>query len=103
LDAENRVYLTGIFEQTVDFDPGTGIFKLNSTGGGDLFLSRLDAMGEFSFAQSAGGSTGDEEALGIAVGPSGNISITGVYFSDQADLDPTDGTACVSLGIHLVS
>jgi hypothetical protein len=47
LDSAGNVYTTGFFLGTVDFDPGAGTFNLTSAGSGDLFVSKLDASGNF--------------------------------------------------------
>ena len=54
-DATNRVYVTGAFSQTIDFDPGTGASYLTSAGGTDAFVLRFNAHGTFSFADPMGG------------------------------------------------
>ncbi|MBN2473963.1 MAG: VCBS repeat-containing protein, partial [Pirellulales bacterium] len=95
LDNRGGVYLAGSFQQTVDFDPGPGIFRQTSTGGDDLFVLKLDAAGLFCFAQSVGGTNGagDERAFDVAADPAGGLAITGAFASAEVDLDPTDGQA----------
>ncbi|MBK9358160.1 MAG: hypothetical protein IPN08_12315 [Bacteroidales bacterium] len=39
LDANNTVYLTGMFSDTIDFDPGNGTFLLSSFGQVDAFIA----------------------------------------------------------------
>jgi len=95
LDGQDNVYLAGGFQETVDFDPGEGVFRLSSTGGDDLFVWKLDTDGLFCFAQSVGGTTdaGNERAFGIAVDAGGDLAIVGAFSSSDVDLDPTDGEA----------
>lgn len=40
-DDDERVYVTGRFEDTVDFDPGNGIFNMVSAGSTDIFILKL--------------------------------------------------------------
>src|SRR5947207_348992 len=55
LDASGNVYTTGSFNSTVDFDPGAGIFNLTPAGE-DIFISKLDAAGNFVWAKAMNGS-----------------------------------------------
>jgi hypothetical protein len=89
-DAEN-VYVTGHFAGTTDFDPGVGTYNLTSAGLYDIYISKLDANGNFVFAKSMSG-TGDNHSLSIAMDASGNIFTAG-YFYSTCDFDP-------GLGVH---
>lgn len=53
-DREGNVYVCGSFENTVDFDPGSGIYNLSSTGGENIFVMKLDPDGNFLWAKSFG-------------------------------------------------
>jgi len=88
IDALGNVYTVGNYMGTVDFNPGTGTFNLTSVGLFDIFISKLDASGNFVFAKSMGGPLNDW-ATSIAL--SGNIYTTG-YFYGTADFDPGAGT-----------
>ena len=94
IDGSGNVYITGRFQATADFDPGAGTMNLTSLGGNDVFVSKLNAAGEFVWARSFGG-TGNDEAYSVAVDGSGNVHTTG-YFSDTADFDPGAGTVNVT-------
>jgi hypothetical protein len=89
VDASGNVYTTGIFQGTADFDPGPGTFNLVSAGGWDIFISKLDATGNFVWAKSMGGA-GDEISYSIALDAAGNVYITG-WFEGTADFDPGPG------------
>jgi hypothetical protein len=84
-----NVYITGIFYSTVDFDPGTGISNLTSTGAGDIFISKLDASGGFIWAKNMGGA-GNDFGNSVAVDNVENVYTTG-YFTGIADFDPAVG------------
>ena len=90
VDASGNVYTTGYFQGTADFDPGAGTYNLTSAGGDDIFVSKLDASGNFVWAKNMGGAFYDD-AWSVAVDASGNVYTTG-YFRDIADFDPGPGT-----------
>ncbi len=90
VDASGNVYTTGFFWQTTDFDPGIGVFNLTSAQYGyDIFISKLDAHGNFVWAKKMGGGAYDD-GLSIAVDSSGNVYTTG-HFYGTADFDPGKG------------
>ena len=88
-DVAENVYTTGTFGGAVDFDPGPGVFNLNPVGNADVFISKLDAGGNFVWVQQIG-SVGFEQAYSIALDGSNNI-ISGGIFYDSTDFDPTVG------------
>jgi Secretion system C-terminal sorting domain len=90
VDAAENVYTTGQFWRTVDFDPGSGTYNLSSVGDHDIFVQKLDAAGNFLWAKSTGGSSGDG-GNSITVDATGNIYSTG-YFQATVDFDPGSGT-----------
>lgn len=91
IDASGNVYLTGQFQGTVDFDPGTATANLSSSGNEDVFFAKFDANGNYLFAKSIG-STGGDRGYGITVDGSSNVYVTG-YYQLTADFDPGAGTA----------
>jgi hypothetical protein len=90
LDASGNVYTTGNFNRTNDFDPGAGTFNLTSAGYGDIFISKLDAAGNFVWAKAMEG-TFNENSFAIALDDSGNVYTTG-SFQRTVDFDPGAGT-----------
>lgn len=92
-DSSGNVFTTGQFAGTVDFDPGAGTFNLTSAGGDDIFISKLDASGNFDWAKSMG-AAGDDKGSEIFADDSDNIFITG-DFRNTVDFDP--GTNTVNL------
>jgi len=90
IDAAGNIYTTGSFSGTVDFDPGAGVFNLTSAGSNDIFISKLDANGNFVWARAMGG-VGSDGGWGIAVDIARNVYITG-GFQGTADFDPGAGT-----------
>ncbi len=90
LDAAGNVYTTGGFQGTADFDPGGGVFNLTAAGSGDIFISKLDAAGNFVWAKQMGGATTDD-GRSITVDAAGNVYTTG-QFTGTADFDPGMGS-----------
>jgi hypothetical protein len=86
-DGQGNLYTAGRFAGSAAFDA----IRLASAGGSDLFLARLDASAHVAWAVGIGG-TGADEARGIAVGPAGDVYVTG-SFSGTVDFDPGPGRA----------
>lgn len=89
-DSSGNVYITGFFQNTVDFDPGPGTYYLTSDGNYDIFVLKLDASGNLIWAVSMGGQS-TQSAHGLAVDPSGYLYITGEFYG-TTDFDPGTGT-----------
>lgn len=89
VDDSGNVYTTGYFTDTTDFDPGTGVYNLYSTGFWDIFISKLDVNGNFVWAKAMSG-TALSEGYAITTDASGNVYTTG-YYTDTIDFDPGPG------------
>src|SRR4051812_33891116 len=51
-DQYGNVYTVGTFHDTVDFDPGAGVYNLISNGSSSsIYLCKLDSMGNFVWAR----------------------------------------------------
>ncbi|CAN5479577.1 hypothetical protein BH10BAC1_BH10BAC1_00880 [soil metagenome] len=90
VDATGNVYTTGDFWATADFDPSAGTTNLVSLGDDDVFISKLDASGNFVWAKQFAGTTLDK-GNAIALDNTGNVYTTG-FFSGTVDFDPNAGT-----------
>ncbi len=92
VDDAGNVWVTGVYQETVDFDPGAGVFELTSSGGEEIFALKLSASGDFLWAGSMG-SPGYEEPTAISVDNTGigSVYVAG-YFSDPMEVDPGPGT-----------
>jgi len=91
LDASGNVHTIGYFWGTVDFDPNAGTANLTAAGNADIFVSKLDASGNYVWAKNMGSATFDN-GNSIALDASGNVYTTG-GFSGTADFDPGAGTS----------
>lgn len=86
IDNSGNIYTIGFFTDTVDFDPGTGVFNLISNGEKDIFIQKSDANGHFIWVKQIGGSSIDE-SWAITLDDEGHIYTTG-WFRDTVDFDP---------------
>ena len=104
IDATGRVYTTGFFNDTADFDPSAALFNLSAMGGRNGFLSILDADGEFVSA-SALGAGAETNAYGVAVDGSSHPHVVG-DFDGTGDFDPdaaaTKNLASVNMDIYVL-
>jgi hypothetical protein len=55
VDHSHHVYLTGVFSDTVDFEPGKKKFNLTSQGLQDAFIAKYDGNGTLLWARGLGG------------------------------------------------
>ncbi len=94
VDAAGSVYTTGYFQGTVDFDPNSGIFELTAwtTFGQDIFISKLDAMGNFVWAKKLGSfNIYGDYGTAIVVDAQANVYTAG-YYGSTVNFDPGAGT-----------
>ncbi|MCB9252135.1 MAG: SBBP repeat-containing protein [Flavobacteriales bacterium] len=94
VDTKGNVFVTGTFIATVDFDPGAGVFNLVSKSAPtsqltDIFILKLNSIGEFVWAKQIGGLESDESSS-ISIDALGNVIIAGNY-QDSVDFDPGPG------------
>lgn len=83
VDNSGNSYIVGDFSGTAIF----GNTTLTSAGSSTVFIAKLDADGNFSWAKNAGGS-GYDKGFGIYVDPQGNSYATG-HFSGTATFGNT--------------
>jgi len=86
IDAQGNKYVTGNFEGSATF----GATTLNSIGGSDVFIAKMDVNGNWLWAIKAGG-TNYDYSHSIAVDAQGNAYITGT-FHGNANFDTTSLT-----------
>jgi hypothetical protein len=74
-DSTGAVTVVGQFSNTVTFGAGTA---LESNGGTDVFVLRLDGSGNFGWAQDFGGGSNDT-ASAVVVDSHGGVTLSGSY------------------------
>lgn len=91
-DALGNVYACGHFRDTVDFDPGPGVFNLISTLNPlgffqeDGFVVKYDSVGNFRWAVQIPGPR-VQQCTTVVADAMGNVYVAG-DFTDTLDLDP---------------
>lgn len=78
-DASNNVIILGFFSGKADFNPGPDTFYLNSRGDIDIFVTKLNANGEFVWAKQFGGSKQDL-CRTMDMDNTGNIYVGGAFY-----------------------
>jgi len=82
VDDAGNCYLTGWFNDTASF----GTFSITSNGDYDIFIAKIDSLGNWLWATQAGGDSIDN-GVGIAIDNVGNCYVTGC-FVNTADFGP---------------
>jgi hypothetical protein len=80
-DNAGNLYVVGSFSAPVSFtSPNfSGPLTLTPAGASDVFLARLDASGNLSWARQVGGSGAWADGAGIAVDGQGGVYLTGSF------------------------
>jgi len=81
VDSDDNVYVTGMTQ---------GELGGSNNGAGDAFLAKFDELGGLSWVRQLG-TTANEHAHDVAVGPSGDVYVTGKTGGDLGD--PNAGSA----------
>ncbi len=89
IDSFGNIYTTGIFKDTVDFDPGSDVHTLENAKKSDVFFQKLDNSGNFLWAKNLGNNLNDFAAGSLAINNYNELIAVG-RFRDTADFDPTD-------------
>jgi hypothetical protein len=87
---DGEISLTGYFNGTVDFNPGSGVNNLTSNGNRDIFVLKLNSNGDYDWAHKFGSSLPDE-GVATCFDLNGNVYTTGFY-QETVDFNPGSGT-----------
>ena len=94
IDNDNNVVICGNFNNTVDFDPGPGVYNITSTAHIQSFIVKLTSNGDFIWAKQFGNSPVVQAGCNIAdvkCDGEGNIYLAG-DFKGNCDFDPGTGS-----------
>ena len=97
VDSAGNILVAGTFGADVDFNPSGGDIHV-SNGDLDAFISKFDPSGNFIWASTWGGPSGDV-AYDCASDSTNAIGITG-YFMDTVDFDPLTPGGMYSFTSH---
>lgn len=89
-DLQNNIYIAGYFNGNVDFNPGLGVFNLSSVNNQNIFILKLNTLGEFLWAKQFSGME-FKNVSALRTDNSGNVYTTG-GFKGIVDFDPGVGT-----------
>jgi len=88
VDGTGIAYVTGLFLDTVDFNPDAVADDLHSSNGGsDIFLSKFDSSGTFLWARTWGGSDYDTGNAAV-MDESGYSYVAGYFRGTSVDFNP---------------
>ena len=82
VDNSGNVYVTGEFQGTVDFNPGTGVENLIASAQGDIYLLKLDVNGNFLWVKQI--TSEGAKGAALSLDDDETIFLLG-YFSGTAD------------------
>jgi hypothetical protein len=77
-DSSNNIYVTGFFEGSVNFAQDWNGDETKNSLGDDIFVTKLDADGEYVWTHRIGGSD-QEYTDSICTDPTGNVYIAGHF------------------------
>ncbi|ESU22320.1 hypothetical protein FEDK69T_23030 [Flavobacterium enshiense DK69] len=86
-----EIYVTGLFQNTVDFNPSAATANLTSAGMEDIFIAKYDSNGSYLWAKAMGG-PGSDRGESLALNGSGEVHVTG-SFQGTVDFDPSAAVA----------
>lgn len=95
-DLNGRIYVTGYFYGSADFDPSPSTYSLTANlFTRDSYITKFDGLGNLIWAKNLGGGYFDE-GISCNVDTKGNVYSTG-YYSGIGDFDPSS-TSTYTLG-----
>ncbi|MEX0813380.1 MAG: T9SS type A sorting domain-containing protein [Chitinophagales bacterium] len=90
IDKYGNVYVSGVFNDTVDFNSGDNVYNLVPSYNEDIYLLKLNPFGNFLWVKNLEGISTPEYTSFLDVDLFGNIYMIG-GFSGTLDFNPTNG------------
>lgn len=91
-DKDNSIYFGGDCKGTNDFDPGPNLFNLSVSNGNDIFIAKLDSIGDFKWANQYGtpGTFWTNKVSDLSIIGPDTVLMTG-YYQDVIDFNHGPG------------
>ena len=93
-DSQGSLFMTGIFHNTIDFDPGPGVVNVSTDTANpsvaDTYILKLDVNRNFEWVGVIESTYGPVYTQAMEAGPNDQIYFVGGV-SDTADMDPNSG------------
>lgn len=93
ITTENDIVSTGTFMTITDLDPGTGNHMVASSGGQEIFVSKINENGIFQWGGNIK-SPGHDLSCGLTVNAAGDVYVSG-FILDSASFNLTTGASKV--------
>ncbi len=85
-DNEGNIYITGTFQESIDFDPSANEVSITAESGWDVFIMKLNSFGDLLWVKNLGPYK-YLKANSMSLDEDNNIYLTG-YFSGTIDFNP---------------
>lgn len=93
VDDNQSVYVAGIFSDLTDFDPGIGTYNINPSIGNNIYITKLDSLGNLDWAKSIGGLVSSIPTFipfVLRLDDKSNIYLAGGFNHSSVDFDPSN-------------
>ncbi len=78
-DKLGNIYVTGMIQGTVDFDPSSNVLNISSSGSDkDIFLAKYDSLGGLLWVNLVSGSPFEDVIRTITIDDNNNVYISGI-------------------------
>ena len=82
IDSSGNIYVTGSFDNTVNFGLDFGVTDNKTTNGSyDIFITKINANGSYGWTKQFGGTSSESPRNSILADNSGNVYLTGSFES----------------------
>lgn len=93
IDDAGNIYVSGSFQNTVDFNPDPAATEIHTSNSGDsnnIYISKFASDGAFQWVRAWGPADGGAESYGLAKDASNNIYAVGDFSGTNTNFNPWD-------------